>query len=361
MHSRQQQRAFDKDRKLVQLGSVKVSVIIPVYNVDTYLPAFLESLSRQDCAGAEYIFIDDGSTDESGKILDDFQKKEHSFVVIHQSNGGVARARNKGLEIARGEYLCFIDPDDQISDDYLNQLLNYAKLYSADFIFTDTVNIDKGKLSLPREIEFPKTIRHIDKNAVICEPQLVFYELLKGTSVGLTVWAKLFNKKLFNENLFPEQRTSSDSVPCFTAISRAKKIIYINGPRYYYRVDRPDSLQNTLLPKDIADSVDVHLSLQRFIAVTYPNLNYMARMNLSKKLVQVSIKICLSSAIQNRHVEFEKYNRMLSGQIIAIWKSSQTFKEKINATIVRSGYYPTIIAIKAKQAVSSFRRSLLKN
>lgn len=110
-----------------ELQKAKVSVIIPIYNTSKYLPACLDSVLTQTHQNLEIILVDDGSTDDSSKIADDYAKKDQRIKVIHQKNGGQSSARNRGLKEATGEYLCFIDSDDIIDKDFVKELLSPYK------------------------------------------------------------------------------------------------------------------------------------------------------------------------------------------------------------------------------------------
>ena len=103
---------------------VSISIIVPVYNVERYLRCCLDSILAQTFTDFECICVDDGSTDGSGKILDEYAEKDSRFVVIHKDNGGVSSARNAGLDVARGEWLAFVDSDDWVDTDALKRVLN---------------------------------------------------------------------------------------------------------------------------------------------------------------------------------------------------------------------------------------------
>ncbi len=113
----------------------KISVIIPIYNVEQYLKECLESVINQTLKDIEIICINDGSTDSSPKILAEYAKRDNRIIIINQENSGVSRARNKGLDVASGEYVSFIDPDDYINTDFYNGLYNAAKINDADLCF----------------------------------------------------------------------------------------------------------------------------------------------------------------------------------------------------------------------------------
>ena len=112
----------------------KISVIIPVYNVENYLKRCLNSVLNQTLKDIEIICVNDGSTDDSAQICEEYALKDERFSVFHQENKGVSAARNKGLSLAEGEYICFIDSDDSIKENYLSHLLSlfvdYLLLYT---------------------------------------------------------------------------------------------------------------------------------------------------------------------------------------------------------------------------------------
>ena len=115
-------------------NKIEVSVIIPVYNVEKYLVACIDSLMCQGDLSMEFILVDDGSTDLSGKIADEYAKKDDLIKVIHQEYGGASAARNAGLDVAQGEYIAFLDSDDWIKESSLSLLYHEAIKYQADVV-----------------------------------------------------------------------------------------------------------------------------------------------------------------------------------------------------------------------------------
>ena len=105
-------------------NSVLVSVIVPVYNVESYLSKCVESIKDQSYSNIEIILVDDGSTDSSGKLCDEFVKSDGRIKVLHKVNGGVSSARNLGIDICHGEYITFVDSDDWVEQNYIEVLLN---------------------------------------------------------------------------------------------------------------------------------------------------------------------------------------------------------------------------------------------
>ncbi len=129
----------------------KVSVIVPVYNVEKYLEECIESLINQTLTDIEIICINDGSTDNSLKILEELQKKDNRIKIINQKNSGVSSARNNGIENATGEYIGFVDSDDWIDSDYYEKLYNTAKKYNSDIAAGDMYRRNKKRFNYEKE------------------------------------------------------------------------------------------------------------------------------------------------------------------------------------------------------------------
>ena len=104
-----------------------ISIIVPIYNVEKYLKQCIESIISQTYRNIEIILVDDGSPDNCGKICDEYSQKDKRIIVLHKENGGLSDARNKGIDIAKGDYLTFVDSDDFVNIDYIEKLYNSIK------------------------------------------------------------------------------------------------------------------------------------------------------------------------------------------------------------------------------------------
>ena len=123
----------------------KISVIVPVYNAEKGLNICLDSLKKQTYKNFEVILINDGSTDKSGDICDIYTKKDDRFKVVHSKNSGVSSARNKGLDICTGDYIIFVDSDDEVKNNMLEEMLYYLLQSEADVIITGITFVKDGK------------------------------------------------------------------------------------------------------------------------------------------------------------------------------------------------------------------------
>lgn len=222
---------------------IKVSVILPVYNGERYLRQCLDSLLNQSLREIEIICINDGSTDSSSSILKMYASKDARLKIIDQDNAGAGAARNKGIAIATGEYLSFLDADDFFDKDMLKlayQRCLYTKadicIYKA-FLYDELTGTQKENTYSIREEQLPgrDVFSHIDMN------RSVFHSLMGWA------WDKLYRRSfVLNNNLrFQEQRTTNDMYFVFVSLFKASRITILKNYLYYQRRNNPDSLSNS--------------------------------------------------------------------------------------------------------------------
>lgn len=220
-----------------------ISVIVPVYNVESYLEKCIESIQNQSYKSLEIILVNDGSTDSSGDICDKYAACDKRIRVIHQKNGGISSARNTGLEVANGDYIAFVDSDDYIEPKMYEDLLNFLKEYNLDII-------DCGSFR--------------DKNGMITggcnDGQIEIYEkddaLRLAMHDGFTsVWNKLYKRDIVINIRFPEGRKFEDSAISYLYIANANRIGHINRSYYYYRLNLNSTTQTSFDPKSRWDFV----------------------------------------------------------------------------------------------------------
>lgn len=226
----------------------KISIIMPVYNVSKYLQKCLDSIVEQSLKDIEIICVDDGSTDNSLDILKEYEKKDERFVIVSQENMGQGIARNKGLKISNGKYVLFIDPDDWINVNALEEVYNFAEEKSANIVRFDYKVYDEYSKKT-REISFDEIIKE-NFDYVIEDKSAYNYKMFKSgcmSKLGLSVWEFLYNRQfiLDNEIMFSPSRRGEDHLFSIGATLCADKIYYLKKYLYFYRV-RPGSAINSV-------------------------------------------------------------------------------------------------------------------
>lgn len=233
----------------------KVSIIVPVYNMEQYLKKCLESIENQTYKNIEVIIIDDGSTDLSKNICEKFLSgKYKKFKLITQKNGGVSKARNTGLSVATGEYIYFLDPDDYIHPKTIEIMIKSAIEKSADIVVTNFINVSSEK----KDILYPNLNK---KYSTLIAKKEDFY-LQK---ISNHVCSKLYKSSLFIENniIYPEGRVYEDIATTYKLIDKANIIIYIPVDVYYY-LNRSDSISHTYSKKYIDDLIISYLEIDEY-------------------------------------------------------------------------------------------------
>ena len=220
----------------------RVSVIIPVYNVDQYLAQCLDSVINQTFKDIEIICINDCSTDNSLNILKDFAQKDIRINILDlKENKGVSNARNLGLSLAKAEFIVFIDSDDWVTTDHIEILYNQIKKSNTDFVCSDFYTYDNKNIintGIYVDIAYNKIITS-EKDKRIYLQHLKFLSLSQ-------VWAKIFKKSFITKNniSFSQLKSYEDNVFMWESIVKATGFIFIKNKSYYYRVNRSASLTN---------------------------------------------------------------------------------------------------------------------
>lgn len=226
---------------------VKVSVIVPVYNVEEYLRKCLDSLTNQTLSDIEIICINDGSTDNSAVILQEYANKDNRIKVITQENAGVSNARNNGLKIAKGEYIGFCDSDDYVDLDFYEILYTSAIKYSADIAAADIIKIRKNK--------FKKFLSF--KDTVVCE---TYREKLKICDVPdySYVWNKIYRTEALKESklLFEEGKTYEDMIFSVQILLHLKWLVTVPDTNYYYMSRKSSIVHNRANDKDSESAME---------------------------------------------------------------------------------------------------------
>ena len=225
----------------------KISVIIPVYKVEKYLPACLDSVLAQKFTDWEAICVNDGSPDNCAKILQEYAEKDKRIKVIAQKNQGLSMTRNNGLKVAAGEYVLFLDSDDYIHPQLLDICYTLVKKENADMVAFGFQNGQRGEvISMPNyEIE---NIRHI-----VTHTPLYYQTKRHKHKISMNAWSKLYKKDLIKDLLFIPGITMEDYPYTYAVLAKKPKTVILDIPLYYYILN-PESISATdLTVKKIKD------------------------------------------------------------------------------------------------------------
>ncbi|MBQ4425760.1 MAG: glycosyltransferase [Lachnospiraceae bacterium] len=214
----------------------KISIIVPVYKVEEYLDACVQSLLNQTWPDLEIILVDDGSPDTSGSLCEKYAVIDSRVRVLHQENGGLSAARNSGLALAEGDYIAFIDSDDWIDPDMMESMLEALEKEQADIALCGWHNeIEKSTVqrdekedppALPDQLPPEGTFTAREALAKLSEP---------GGVAFVIACNRLARRKIYEDFRFPEGKLHEDEFTAHILLSRAEKIVALARPFYHYR------------------------------------------------------------------------------------------------------------------------------
>lgn len=302
-----------------------VSIIIPVYNVEKYLPRCIESVLSQTYSFIEVILVDDGSTDNSGKICDRIALINPEVKVIHKENGGLSSARNTGIEIAKGEAIFFLDSDDYLSHDCIEKCVQIMDKTNSDisiiqmmYISEETNNEIKGITGYEEEI--------LSASEAI---EASLYQI----KFSCCAPAKLYRRKVIGNIRFPVGRLSEDLATCHLFLNNANKIVYINNTGYYYR-QHTESIMHTFNIKRM-DALVWAKEILNFCKVNYPYIEKAALCRIFNISIHLILEIPDDGYEEQKNILWNEI-RKTRVQVLIDKKSRK--REKIASILSFFGY-----------------------
>lgn len=244
-----------------------ISVIVPIYKVEKFLPKCLDSLLNQTYRNLELILVDDGSPDASGMICDSYASADSRITVVHQANRGVSAARNAGLEIARGDYIGFCDPDDFAAPEMYAHMVDAMRMHDVDLVacgydyYDEQYRIDETRAYKVRDVEL------IDKEAI-------YYMMADmPPTIRHGVVTKLFRRSIIGNLRFDTQlHSSEDAEFLLDYLQRIDKAVFVHEPLYNNLVRRGSATHGALDIGRLRDSFRVHDRMYRDTVETFPHL-----------------------------------------------------------------------------------------
>ncbi|MCI8372589.1 MAG: glycosyltransferase family 2 protein [Lachnospiraceae bacterium] len=214
----------------------KVTIIVPVYNIENYLPHSVKSIQQQTYSNLEIILIDDGSSDNSGLLCDQYANSDNRIHVIHKENSGLSDARNTGIDNATGEFLLFIDGDDYIDKEMVQLLLERLQNDHTDLALCDLIKVDETG-NITEEPEWKLEDKKLSRKEY-------WYELYADSSIPYVVACnKLYKKSLFENVRYPKGKLHEDEFVIHKIISQCNNISIVQRTLYYY-IQHPGSIMN---------------------------------------------------------------------------------------------------------------------
>ena len=245
------------------LDHILISIIVPIYNVEAFLPQCIDSLLAQTHPNIEIILVDDGSPDRSGQICDRYAAAHANIRVIHKPNGGLSSARNAGIDAAKGAYIGFVDSDDFVSETMFRSLLEAAVLHNAQIVACGRYLTDEEGTVTAQAFTLDRPKFYPTKDAM--------REILVSGQLDVAAWDKLYLAEVFDGIRFPEGEINEDAAIIFNLLDRASGVVHIGAAMYYYRCRSGSITKSGYKPNKI-QALEHAEQIQAFLADRYPEL-----------------------------------------------------------------------------------------
>lgn len=306
-----------------------ISVILPIYNVELYLKECIESVIGQSYKNLEIILVDDGSTDQSHYICDEYAKKDRRIKVIHKKNGGLSDARNVGIRASSGSYIALVDSDDLIAQNFIEELYGCcinSNAMIAVCAYSKFSNKDEISISDYQDITQIVSGRKLIKQIYLGE----------AGAYGFVAWNKLYCRKLFDSVQYPFGRIYEDTFTTYKLFLNSDRIVLLNRALYFYRI-RPESIMSARVSlKKIKDGVDADASVVKYF---YENRDLEILPYVSSYFCKQAVLTYFKMIPKVDHDEKAEAKKYLKTVYRKTWsycrKSSMEFKKKVFYSVIR--------------------------
>ncbi len=307
-------------------NNIKISIIIPFFNVELYIKETLNSILKQELEDIEIILINDGSTDASLEIVRSLVDNDKRFIILEQENQGQCVARNAGLAIARGEYVFFLDADDLLSENYFANLYDVAKTNDLDLLCTDTFFLKDGVLVDSNFISEYTREAFRTKNAY---KELLF--IIKAS----VVWGKLYKRSFLQKNnlIFKKFKRFEDNYFIFNLCLQKPKIGYCFNSKIYYRI-RENSIMTSIeaSQKHYHEMLSILTSIDSLLG-EHCLIHYSDKKNFSYIYDEMILETILTWGKKNKDYEFIElllaklsFIKIITNPFICIKRKIKLFK-----------------------------------
>lgn len=279
-------------------SDTNISIVVPIYNVESYLRQCLDSLYPYVTATMEVILVNDGSTDKSFEICKEYKDKYPNTIIVDKENGGLSDARNAGLTIASGKYTYFLDSDDWLSPNAIIQLYNFAEEHKCEVVqsnfyyaYDDSLLLDNRYIS---ETKAP----------FILSREEAMKELIKNEYVKNFAWGKLYLTSIAKKHLFPKGLYFEDAFWQHHIINEVNRYGIIPSPLYYYR-QRNNSISGNFSIRNL-DLLKGYEERLKYIGNEYPQLTSLMELKFWQ-VATSSYKISKNHRDESAKIEFQLY------------------------------------------------------
>lgn len=310
--------------------NILISVIVPVYNVEAYLPRCVDSILAQTYKNLEIILVDDGTKDASDKICDEYAARDPRVKVIHKENGGLSSARNAGIDIAKGEYFGFVDSDDWIEPEMYEQMLTLACKHEVKLVCAGRYDTDGGQA---------RTVGLCPPKEEVISGMELLGRVFIWDNIDSAAWDKLYHRSLFEKIRYPHGKINEDVAIFYKIAEQVERTAMCDRPFYNY-FHRPGSITTSNVSEKTFHFSQHTAVIYPYIREKHPEIEPQARYFRVRSLVHDLLSISLAGEESKFAGQYEKSRKELKAHAGFILKS--TFfgrQERITDLLLIYGLY----------------------
>ena len=312
----------------------KISIIVPVYNVEQYLERCVESLINQTHKNIEIILVDDGSKDNSGKLCDELAQRDSRIIVYHKENGGLSDARNYGIDKSTSDYVGFVDSDDFVDEDMYEILLSNLLKFDSEISFcrlNDVFNDDITK-------------DNTENKPYLMTSEQAIKMVLEAKVFSVTAVNKLYKKSLFDQIRFDKGKIAEDAIIMVDLLSRCEKIAATEAKKYYY-MHRENSITTQKFTPKFLNVIEAYEKNAKIVSDKYPDLKYQADTRICWAYFYVLDRLLKDEEYKDEKLETELIQYLKKHKKFILSNSLFNAKRKLSfvTLLINKNLYKTIL------------------
>ena len=295
-----------------------ITVVVPIYNVEKYLPQCIESILAQDYSNLEIILVDDGSPDNCGVMIDEYAKKDKRIRIVHQQNAGLSAARNTGIKIAKGKYITFIDSDDFIDVDFISYLYQLIKEHDADVSVCNPYFFWE-------EQEFGEKKKQKEKKSVY-SGEKALEVMLYQKEFETSSWGKLYKTEHFDDVLYPKGKLYEDLGTTYKILLKSNKVVVSNLEKLNYLQRSTSIIGSNFKPAEM----DYVRFAEEICVAMKKKSKALEKAALSRYLsTNFSVLLKVNKTMEHSELETELKNNIKAVRGSVFWDKKVRLKSKV--------------------------------
>ena len=328
-----------------------ISLVVPVYNVEKYLDKCMDSVLAQTYDNFEVILVDDGSTDNSGKMCDEYAERDSRVTVYHKPNGGLSDARNFGVEHCNADLVSFVDSDDYITCDYLQYLYSLRTEYNGEIVY--------AQKRLVTEKTDVKKILESEKKVVV--KKLTIGDALCDICLNAaSACARLYNKDILLKHPFPVGKLYEDLATTYKLVAECRSIVCSTKIIYFY-LSRSGSIRYSKMDENQFHIFASAEEVYGFVKKYYPEVVPAAEVKIAAAAVQLLTTTSIFKEEKNSKNYFYRIQKYVKQHISSVYRSQKPFYFKLSCFVVMLGYYPSKLLLPLREKIKRVVLDLKNN